>query len=203
MTKAFNFGVILGRFQHLHIGHVHMIGKALLTCEKVLILVGSSQESFTVRNPFTCKTRMDVIRASFEKEIEEGKLFVAHIDDMTNENDHVPEWGDYVLDRVDMWAKYFDIEDSLDCMIYGNDEERMSWYRPQAIEKVNQLILGRGTIPISATMMRVFIVEDNFEDWLKHMPNSQGQEDKYFKLFSELREELLRIPHYNELLVKP
>ena len=197
--KPFKFGMIVGRFQHAHIGHVSMIEKGLEMCDKVLLMVGSSQESFTVRNPFTCKTRMDILRSAFAKEIEDGQLYIAHIDDMTNENDHCLEWGDYVLNRVQMWRKYFEIEEELDCFIYGNDEERQSWYRPESISKVSQVVLARGTIPISATLMRDFIVSDRQSTWLKYMPIERMKPEDILNLYNELREELLRIPYYKEI----
>lgn len=200
--KSFNFGMVVGRFNHLHNGHIHMIEKGLETCKKLLIMVGSSQESFTVRNPFTCKTRMDIIRSVFKKEVEEGRLFVAHIDDMTNEDDHCVEWGDYVLDKIEMWRNHFDIEEELDCFVYGNDEERSSWYRPEAIEKVSQLILSRAGVPISATKMREFITLNDVTNWAQFMPLYEQEPrmsfDEANRLFTELREELLHIPYYKE-----
>lgn len=202
MSKPFHFGMIIGRFQHMHIGHVSMIEKALAVSNKVLVMVGSSQESFTIRNPFTCKTRMDIIRTAFKQEVEEGRLFIAHIDDMTNEDDHCVEWGDYVLQRVTMWKEHFAIEEELDLFVYGNDEERQSWYRPEAIEKVSQIILSRANIPISATKMREYIVQNNLSEWMNYMPRGANDDEEraIMELFFELREELLRIPHYKEMM---
>lgn len=203
--KAFNFGMILGRFQGMHIGHVQMIEKALSTCEYVLVMVGSSQESFTVRNPFTCKMRMDIIRAAFPKELESGKLVLAHMDDMTNENDHTFEWGDYVMHRIQMWKNYFNVPGELDLLITGEEEDRKKWFRPEEVMKVNQLILSREQLPVSATMMRQFLIDDNWTEWVRWMPvyESAGARITFGdarELYDELREELMRIPHYQQLI---
>lgn len=203
--KAFNFGMILGRFQGMHIGHVQMIEKALATCEHVLIMVGSSQESFTVRNPFTCKVRMDIIRTAFKEELDDGRLVLAHIDDMTNENDHTYEWGDYVMHRIQMWKNYFNISGELDLLITGEEEDRKKWFRPEEVQKVNQLVLSRQEVPVSATMMRQFLIDDNWEAWVGWMPvyESAGGRITFGdarELYEELREELKRIPYYRDLI---
>ncbi len=39
-------------------------------------MIGSSQESFTMRNPFTHKVRADIIRSAFKNEILEGNYFL-------------------------------------------------------------------------------------------------------------------------------
>ncbi len=52
-NKPFDLGVMVGRFQTLHTGHVYMIEKAVAVCERVGIFVGSSQESGTSKNPYT------------------------------------------------------------------------------------------------------------------------------------------------------
>ena len=48
--KPYDVGVICGRFQTFHIGHESLVNTALTLCDRVLILVGSSQECGTERN---------------------------------------------------------------------------------------------------------------------------------------------------------
>jgi nicotinamide-nucleotide adenylyltransferase len=175
---------------------MRMIQAGLSTCEHLLILVGSSQESMTLRNPFNLKTRMDLLRIVFKEEIHEGRLLLGHIDDMTNENDHCVEWGEFVLKKVDMWRQHYGIDYKMDCMIYGNDEERLSWYNPESVSNVSQIILSRDEVSISATEMRGYILSDNYMQWKHYMPtqiNSYAQ-------FYVLRNELLNIPVYKEML---
>lgn len=196
MVKAFKLGFIIGRFQHLHVGHQKMIKAGLDTCDRVLLLVGSSQESFTERNPFTLKTRMDVIRDVYEHEVECGRLLLGHIDDMTHENDHSKEWGDYVLQKLDMWTQHYSLSNPVDCMIYGNDEGRMNWFRSESVGHMSQIILGRPDSEISATKMRQFVIEGNFDEWTKFMP--EFLDDYYW--FERFREELSYSPYYKEMV---
>jgi bifunctional NMN adenylyltransferase/nudix hydrolase len=197
MAKTFKLGLIVGRFQHFHNGHKRMVDTALATCEKVLLLIGSSQESMTERNPFNLKTRMDIVRDVYDEEIKYGKLFLGHIDDMTNENDVRVEWGDFVLQKVDMWTQHYGLSTKVDCMIFGNDENRMGWYRPEAVEHISQIAIAR-TLPISATRMRHFLLKGDISQWYEHMPLDQMGVEYWF---NRLKGELLYVPHYKEMLI--
>jgi nicotinamide-nucleotide adenylyltransferase len=61
-------GLFVGRFQPFHLGHLKAIKWILERCEKVTVVIGSSQESLTERNPFTFEERKEMIKRSLEKE---------------------------------------------------------------------------------------------------------------------------------------
>jgi bifunctional NMN adenylyltransferase/nudix hydrolase len=65
MTKV---AVFIGRFQPFHNGHKHVIDTAFKTCNDVIVIVGSSNEPRTARNPFTFEERKAMIVNSFFKE---------------------------------------------------------------------------------------------------------------------------------------
>jgi len=50
-------GLIIGRFQPLHKGHIHLIRKSLEYVEELKIGIGSSQFSDQIKNPFTYDER--------------------------------------------------------------------------------------------------------------------------------------------------
>ena len=60
--KPYNTGLICGRFQTFHKGHEKLVETALLLCNRVLILIGSSQECGTERNPFNINTRTKILK---------------------------------------------------------------------------------------------------------------------------------------------
>lgn len=194
-NKVFKLGFIIGRFQHLTKGHMRMIDAGLSSCERLLLLVGSSQESGTVRNPFPLKTRMDVIRASYLEETWNGRLLLGHIDDMTNENDINPDWGRFVLKKVDMWSQHYSLEHDVDCMIFGNDEERMGWYDPKDVVGVSQIVIARPEDAISATKVRNMLVENDDIGWKLNVPDAIATTP----WFRRIRSELLDIPYYKEM----
>lgn len=162
--RKYSFGFVVGRFQMLHSGHEHLINSAKSQCENLLVLIGSAQESGTTRNPFDLKTRRDMMKAVFG---DVPNIYFGYINDLTHENDHSHDWGRYLLGAVDVWKRYHMIPNDLDAMVYGNDEERNSWFDPSDIEGVNQIQIDRADIPISATMMRGYLGWNDYQQWSK------------------------------------
>lgn len=175
--KPFGTGLIIGRFQHFHIGHEMLVDTSLRLCDKLLIFVGSSQESGTLRNPFTVDMRCKIIQ-----EIYGDDVIVAPLPDMTNENDINYDWGRYLLSGAKaILGKLPDI------MIYGNDESRSGWFDKEDIKDIAELIVPRSKLEISATKMREYIVSGNKEEWQKY------SNVKVYKYYDKLREELLKL----------
>ena len=76
-------GLFVGRFQPFHLGHLEAVKWVLERCEKVTIVVGSSQESFTMRNPFTYEERKHLIKSSLNKEgIEQRRYEIIGVSDV-------------------------------------------------------------------------------------------------------------------------
>lgn len=77
----YNYGVFIGRFQPLHIGHEFVIREALKSTEKLIILIGSANIARDVRNPFTFEERAEMLRAAFRYEIANGDIVIEPIGD--------------------------------------------------------------------------------------------------------------------------
>lgn len=189
MLKPYDCGLICGRFQTFHIGHESLVETGLKLCDRVLILVGSSQESGTERNPYDVATRMDMLRAIYGND---SDVIMMHgLADLTDENDIRPEWGRYLLDAVDRY-----LYKAPELMIYGNDESRSRWFDPEDIRDTSEFIVNRGRIPISATMVREAMVFDRRKEWMS-MVNP-----KLHKMYNRLREELMSVSFYQDMLWK-
>lgn len=157
--KEYKTGLIVGRFQIFHKGHEQMVGTALGLCEKVLILIGSSQESLTAKNPFSYEERLGFIRSVFPKEIDSGTLIVAPLPDIGVGN--VPEWGRYVLSKaVDAIGEYPDL------LVSGKEERRISWFDGGDV-KIAELYIPK-SIDVSATRMREIMISGDIETWKKY-----------------------------------
>ncbi|QNR70372.1 adenylyltransferase/cytidyltransferase family protein (plasmid) [Paenibacillus peoriae] len=191
MTKPFKFGFIVGRFNHIHKGHESLINKGLEMCENLLVLVGSSQESGTMRNPFTVESRMYMIRQIYGDQVNVGFL-----PDTTHEDDVTYDWGKYVLRNVKLWASVYNLQPNPDVMIYGDDEERGGWYDPADIKEMVQVVVPRGKIDISATVIRRHLLEGNDLAWQSFV------NPKLHRHYFTLREKLLEIPEYKEMFKK-
>jgi len=81
MANKADFGVFIGRFQPLHIGHEHVIRQALDQVKRLIVLVGSANVARDPRNPFTFDERAAMIRSSFAYEMAEGRVMVEPLHD--------------------------------------------------------------------------------------------------------------------------
>jgi len=63
MSAALQRGLFVGRFQPFHRGHLRAIEavRAARPAERLIIGIGSAQESYTIQNPFTAGERFDMI----------------------------------------------------------------------------------------------------------------------------------------------
>lgn len=183
---VYDSGLIVGRFQTFHKGHQSLVETGLKLCDRVIILVGSAQESGTDRNPFNIATRIDVIRSVYD---DERRVSVYALPDLTNENDISHEWGKYLLQEVDRY-----LYKSPELMIYGNDEARSRWFDPEDIRQTAEFIIPRSRLPISATMLRRMMVNDQRREWMKWV------DPKMHKMYDRLRAELMSVPSYRNLL---
>ena len=186
MNKPYDIGLVCGRFQTFHKGHEKLVDTGLMLCDRVLILIGSAQESGTERNPYDVNTRTDTIREIYG---EDPRIIIHSIPDLTHENDISHEWGKYLLDTADRY-----IYKNPDIMIYGNDESRSNWFAKEDLKNTSELIINRAEMPISATMLRAFMVEDNRRAWMEHV------NPKLHKMYDRLRNELMEVDYYKNLI---
>ncbi len=61
MTKEYQFGIYIGRFQPCHNGHLKTIGLALSKVEQLIIVLGSHRVAMDIRNPWSTAERADLI----------------------------------------------------------------------------------------------------------------------------------------------
>lgn len=64
-VNRYDYAIFIGRFQPLHNGHIRVIDKALQVADKVIILVGSSGQARSYRNPFTFEERKNMIKHAY------------------------------------------------------------------------------------------------------------------------------------------
>ena len=70
-------GVMIGRFQPFHNGHLILVRQILKECNEVLIVVGSAQSNYTFANPFTAGERIMMTRMALVKGgLDVSKIFI-------------------------------------------------------------------------------------------------------------------------------
>lgn len=86
-----------GRFQPFHLGHLYAIKKLLERYDEVVIVVGSAQEGYTCRNPFTAGERLEMIDKTLRSEgIMREKYWLIPAPDLNKPL----AWTTYVLGMV-------------------------------------------------------------------------------------------------------
>lgn len=67
MVKRFRRGLYVGRFQPFHNGHCEVVKGILKRVDELVVVIGSSQKSHELENPFTSGERIEMIRASLDE----------------------------------------------------------------------------------------------------------------------------------------
>ena len=169
-------GLYIGRFQPFHRGHLSVVRNALEKCDRLVIAIGSAQESRTKRNPFSFEERRHFIWRSLWG-LNERVVFV-RVDDREEYNDDA-SWGQYVLDCVE---EQCGLRPSID--FEGEEVCRSTWFEGIDIERV---VTDRNEVPVSATALRKAIIDDDYFNFCHMAPNGE------WSLYKSMRKVLLEV----------
>ena len=76
-------GLLVGRFQPFHLGHLHCVQHVLNKVPEIIIAIGSAQFSHTLHNPFTAGERVAMIRLALDEvRIEAAKYYLIPVRDL-------------------------------------------------------------------------------------------------------------------------
>ncbi len=106
VEKSETLGLIIGRMNPPHNGHLWTIKKALSENQKVLLLLWTPQKRDLEKNPLTFEQRKNLLEKCFKEEINETKLRIFEIID--SDSDFV--WADnvykFVSNNYPLWTDY-------------------------------------------------------------------------------------------------
>lgn len=147
-------GVFLARFQPLHNAHLYVIEKALQECDKVIIMLGSSNKKDMLRNPFSFELRKEMLKLSLRNKEDMNRIEVYELPDWSQESLKEDDkiWGHYLYYNVVARAnqKRFDF-------YYSDDPEIMkAWFDDEVKKYVGFRFLERNNIMegLSSTKIR-------------------------------------------------
>jgi nicotinamide-nucleotide adenylyltransferase len=81
--KMVRRGVFVGRFQPFHKGHLEVIKNIMDEVDELVIIVGSSQYSHRLDNPFTAGERIIMIRRALDEEgIQLSRIWIIPVPDV-------------------------------------------------------------------------------------------------------------------------
>ncbi|BEP18058.1 nicotinamide-nucleotide adenylyltransferase [Pyrofollis japonicus] len=76
-------GLFVGRFQPPHLGHIEVIKWCFRHVDELVIVIGSAQESHTLKNPFTAGERIEMLRLALrDAGIRADKVYLIPVPDI-------------------------------------------------------------------------------------------------------------------------
>lgn len=166
--KPFKFGIIIGRFQLFHKGHENIINYGIELCDKLVIYIGSSQESNTAKNPFSYEYRKKVIEMIYG-----DKVIIKPLPDIGLGNNS--SWGKYVLETAKR-----DFGEYPDLSISGKENRRQSWFDNLGVN-ISELLIAKEDIQVSSTYLKDRILNNDFEAWAEYTNSN------IYCLYNEMR----------------
>ena len=140
-------GLLIGRFQPFHLGHLDAVLFGLSRAENLFICIGSSNKSNERKNPFSAKERREMIITSIEPSIADRlKIF------------DVPDVGDHEkwTFEIDKTVPKYDI-------VFTNDEFTRTLFEKREISVISVVLKDREKF--SGTSIRNLITYDrNWRD---------------------------------------
>ena len=144
-------GLLIGRFQPFHLGHLEALQFALSKVDKLWVGLGSSNKPVEKNNPFTAEQRKEMILSSIDDSMKE-KISIYFIPDLDN---HM-KW----VEKIDTIVPKFDI-------IFSNDDLTKHLYSKRNIQVLSIPFLNRESL--SGTNIRDLIIHD--QKWDDFVPD--------------------------------
>jgi len=144
-------GLLIGRFQPFHLGHLEALRFALSKVDKLWVGLGSSNRPVEKDNPFTAQQRKEMVLSSIDDSMKE-KISIYFIPDVDN---HI-QW----IEKIDTIVPKFDI-------IFSNDDLTKHLYSKRNIKVLAIPFLNRGSL--SGTNIRNLILND--QKWEDFVPD--------------------------------
>ena len=135
-------GLLIGRFQPFHLGHLEALQFALSKVDKLWVGLGSSDSPIQKNNPFTAIERKEMILSSIDDSMKD-KISIYFIPDLDN---HI-KW----IEKIDTIVPKFDI-------VFSNDDLTNHLYSNRDVQVISIPFLKRDVL--SGTNIRKLIFSD-------------------------------------------
>ncbi|MEX2192807.1 MAG: nicotinamide-nucleotide adenylyltransferase [Nitrosarchaeum sp.] len=135
-------GLLIGRFQPFHLGHLDALHFALSKVDKLWIGLGSSNRPLQKNNPFSAEERKEMILSSIDESMK-SRIQIYFIPDLEN---HI-KW----IELIDTLVPKFDT-------VFTNDELTRHLYSKRDVEVLPIPFVKRDIL--SGTNIRDMIISD-------------------------------------------
>ncbi|AJZ76006.1 nicotinamide-nucleotide adenylyltransferase [Candidatus Nitrosotenuis cloacae] len=148
-------GLLIGRFQPFHLGHLAAVKFALTQIDNLSIGIGSSNRHNEKRNPFSAEERKEMIESSLDKsDLQKCKIyFVPDVNDHAKWTYHVDE----IIPKYDV--------------VFSNDDFTHELYKKRDIKVVSVPLKQREIL--SGTDIRLKIASG--QSWEDLVPSGTAK----------------------------
>ena len=147
-------GLMMGRFQPFHLGHLDLVKQILKECDEVIILVTSSQFNYLEKDPFTAGERIEMIHNSIkESDIDLTRCIILAIENQFN----IATWSSYLKSMLPQFDRVYSGNEYVKMLLADSD-----------IEVIKPVFLDRGQY--NATKIRLKIISG--ENWEQFVPKA-------------------------------
>lgn len=151
--NSFDLGLVVGRFEPIHLGHEKLIDISLKSCDKTALLV--TYNNLDKNNPFSFEYVIHLINKIYSNEIESGRLKVIPFKNDTEFNE---SYGDKIISVVNE-----NFSKKPDFIVYGSDKNISKCFSNVARKNIFEVKVNREELNISATDIRKALNENNIE----------------------------------------
>ena len=172
----YDIGMIIGRFQPFHLGHSIILEKALDQCDKVVVVIGSAQESRTPINPLSAAEREQLIIDSFVNSLDSDSIEKIEFLQL-NDREHWSNdasFGEYVINAIEQTLGI-----TPKVIFEGKEASRNSWFDTIDIDIVQ---ISRNKCLTSGTQLREAIYNGDKSVWEN---NCAPGTEAYFDIIRE------------------
>ena len=97
-------GLMMGRFQPFHLGHLDLVKQILSECDEVIIALTGSQFNYIEKDPFTAGERIEMIHDSLQNAgVDLSKCYIIAIENQFN----VSTWASYLKSALPKFDKVY------------------------------------------------------------------------------------------------
>jgi len=113
-------GLMMGRFQPFHLGHLDLARQILKECDEVIILVTSSQFNYLEKDPFTAGERIEMIYNSIkESDVDLTRCIVLAIENQFN----ISTWIAYLKSMLPHFDRVYSGNEYVKMLLADSDIE--------------------------------------------------------------------------------
>lgn len=97
-------GLMMGRFQPFHLGHLDLVKQILNECDEIIIALTGSQFNYIEKDPFTSGERIEMIHQALgESNTDLSRCYIVAIENQFN----VATWASYLKSALPHFDKVY------------------------------------------------------------------------------------------------